>query len=233
MGKLGFRFVRVENGEVKSVYDDELMRSIGIKVFEQGYGLKFRSGTEYGIDLVLIDNPIIGAEGEDGSWLGDRWTDWFKSQRDIFNLGVNTLNIQNRKWHYWNLQELSDKEGSRRDWGKFDKGWNENFYFRLNAHGDQMCVVKAKSILSDSERKFALDRQVSNNTKPEDWICIPQEFVDTFNLQPSGEWVLNGEYHGPNKDECIFIHNEMKKLKTEEEKKRAVAAYYSTKKNKG
>ena len=72
---MAFRFVRFENGVLKSSYDDSLMRKISIEVFEKGMGLKFMTGTETGIDLVLINNPIFGAEGEDGSGAINEW--WF------------------------------------------------------------------------------------------------------------------------------------------------------------
>lgn len=214
---MAFRFVRFENGVLKSSYDDSLMRKISIEVFEKGMGLKFMTGTETGIDLVLINNPIFGAEGEDGSWNGDRWVG---NQRNIFKLNVNTLNIQDRKWHFWNLQELSEKPGAKRTWKKFDQGFNGNFYFRLNAQGDQMCVVDAETILDDKKRIFVLNEKVGNNDEKEDWICIPQEFVKTFNKQPDGDWVLNGTYHGPNQDECRKIWFELEKLKNEAIKKR-------------
>lgn len=214
---MAFKFIRIENGEVKSVYDDALMRNIGITVFDQAFGMKFKSGTETGIDLVLIDDPSVGAEGEDGSWDGDRWVG---GQKDIFNLGVGTLNIQDRKWHFWNLQELSEKPGAKRFWGKVTSGWNKNFYFRLNRQGDQMCIVDAETILDDNKRLFALNRKVSNNDEAEDWICIPEEYVKTYNLQPSGEWVLNGKYCGPDQEECKKIRYTLEKQKREYEKKR-------------
>lgn len=219
---MAFRFVRIENGVVKSVYDDALMRSIGIEVFLQAFNLRLKSGSKTGIDLVFVDDETAGAEGEDGSWDGDRW---IGRQKDIFNVGLSTLNLQDRKWHYWNLQELSEKKEAKKWWGKFDAGWNKNYYFRLNRQGDQMCIVPAEVILNEKKRIFVLNRKVSNNDEAEDWICIPEEFVLTYNKQPNGEWVLNGKYWGPNKEECDFIFFELKRLKREEEKKIAAEAY--------
>jgi len=210
---MAFRYTRIEEGKRKSSYDDHRMRSIAIDFYEKTLGLKFKGGGDFEIDLILIENPLVGSEGENASWSGDRWTG---DQRDIFNLGVNTLNIQNRKWHYWNLQELSDKPKNKYWYGKFDPGWNKNQYFRMNHQEDQICIVEAETILNDKKRIFALDRKVSNNSENEDWICIPQEFVRTFNKQPNGEWVENGKYCGLSHEErvkqrLLDLHKKMQK----------------------
>ena len=205
---MDFIYKRFENGQQKDSTDDSRMRAIGIEFFEQVKGLKFKNGTEMGIDLILIDNPIVGAEGENASWCGNRW---IGHQADLFKLGVNTLNIQDRKWHYWNLQELSLTEKAKYWYGKFDQGWNQNLYFRLNNQEDQMCIVTAETILDDKKRIFVMNRSVHNNpNKLEDWLCVKEEFVETYNKQPDGEWILNGKYWGPTNEECFEIWKKWK-----------------------
>jgi len=215
---MSFEYVRIEDGKVKKSTDDSRMRDIGIKFFEQAKGLKFENGTEKGIDLILSDNQIVGAEGENGkSWCGNRWTG---HQSDLFKIGRNTLNLEHRKWHYWNLQELSGKYKAKIWWGKHNPGWNMNWYFRLNNQEDQLVLVPASSILDEKKRTILLDRQVRNSDEPEDWICIFQEYVETWNKQPNGLWVLDGQYYGPSKDECFEMWMEEKRLKEEQKNKR-------------
>jgi hypothetical protein len=223
---MSFGYTRIEEGEVKSPYDDSRMRAVGIEFFEKAKGLKFRDGTEQGIDLILISNPDVGAEGENAKWHGDRWVD---RQANLFKQKFNTLNIQDRKWHYWNLQELSDKPKAKLWWGKHDPGWEENYYFRMNSEEDQICVVDGPTIHDSEKRVFVPNEKVGNSWKPEDWICVKQEFVETWNKQPNGIWELDGTYHGPNKSECDAIWIEEKRLKKEREKKRAVETYKNRK----
>lgn len=218
-------YKRFEEGVFKNGYDDSRMRRIAIDFFDKTLGLKFKNGTEMGIDLISIDETF-GAEGENASWHGDRW---LGGQCDIFNLGFKTLNIQHRKWHYWNLQELSEKSQAKQWWGKKDPGWNKNIYFRMNRQEDQICIVEADVILDDKKRTFALNRKVSNRSTPEDWICIKEEYVRTFNKQPDGTWVENGKYCGPSKEECNKLIREEYELKNKDAKKRAAEAYKRSK----
>jgi len=205
-------YVRNENGEKKSSYDDKRMRDIGIEFFKQVKGINFTHGTEQSIDLIGVDDWNMGAEGENGGWHGNRWD---SGQAYSHIKGIKTLNIQDRKWHYWNLQELSDKPKAKIWYGRYDLGYDKNWYFRLNAEEDQICLVSSSIILSNDEnkRKFVLNKWVNFGDYAEDWICIPEEFVETYNKQPDGQWVLNGKYWGPTKEECIAMYLEEKNLK--------------------
>lgn len=184
-------------------YDDTDMRIALIRALPEITGYRFKSGTRTGIDLVCCDEPEWGVEGERGSWDGDRWTNI--KQYDIFGLGVKTINIQQRKWHYWNLNDLTDKTPF---WnGKFDEGWDRNMYARINKQYDQICIVKAETILNSEKRIIVYNKKVSNSFQPEDWICIPEEYVETYNKQKNGVWVLstepNGNYIGLTYDEIL------------------------------
>lgn len=205
-------YERIENGEKKSPFNDKRMRDIAIEFFKQVKGINFTHGTEEGIDLIGVDDKDMGAEGENGGWCGNRWDN---GQADFLIKGTKTLNIQDRKWHYWNLQELSDKPKAKKWYGRHDPGWNKNWYFRLNTQEDQICLVSASTILSNDEnkRKFVLNRWANFGDYAEDWICILEEFVETYNKQPDGQWVLNGKYWGPTKEECTAMYLEEKKIK--------------------
>lgn len=195
MGR-NFNYIRIEDGKIKNSYEDDKMRNIFISLAETTLNEKYVLGTEYGIDCVREDNPMFGAEGENASWNGDRWV---SEQRDIFGLGVNTLNIQNWKWHYWGLQELSEKNKGK--YGVPHPGYENNIYFRINRQEDQICIADASVIRDYSKIKFALNRKVSNSEVLEDWICVPQQFVRTYNKQTNGLWLLDGPYCGPSQDE--------------------------------
>lgn len=212
-----FDYERFEDGQYKNKYDDRRMRQIAIEFFKKTFGLEFESGTEKGIDLVLISDPNVGAEGEDGRWNGNYWVSPLSFS---LRLAIRTLNIPHRKWKYWNLQEYSDKTEAKWSWGKFNLGWERSFYFRMNVQCDQIIVVEAKTILDDKKRLINLNIKVGNRKDPEDWFSFTEENCRTFNLQPDGEWVENGKYWGPDKEECDKIWSEEQRLKKEYEKKR-------------
>ena len=226
---MDFGYTRIEDGKIKNPYDDSRMRAMGIKFFEEAKGLKFKDGTPMGIDLILKSNPNIGAEGENAGWCGDRWEG---RQADLFNKGFNTLNIQDRKWHYWNLQEWSDKPKAKQWWGKHDPGWEDNYYFRINTQEDQICVVDGKTIHDRKKTEVVPNEKVGNSWKPEDWLCVRQEYVETWNLQPNGLWELNGKYHGPSNSECQKMWIDSQKVKKEKAKTRAVEVYKTKRKKK-
>lgn len=177
-------------------YNDDEMKDLFISFQLQVNNEEYIYGTTYGIDCVNKNNPMIGAEGERASWNGDRWK---SNQRDLFNIGVDTLNIQHSKWHYWGLQELSDK--NRYKYIIPHPGFEFNLYFRINRQQDQICIVEASTIRDFNKIKFVLNRKVSNSNIPEDWICVPKQFVKTYNLQHNGLWLLDGEYCGLTQDE--------------------------------
>jgi hypothetical protein len=190
-----FDYVRVEDGIKKDPYDDKKMKDTYIDFAKNTLGIQYEYGTTYGIDLIRTGYNY-GAEGENASYHGDRWTG---IQRNIFGLNFNTLNMQNSKWHYNGLQELSDKNS-----GKYlipHPGFEYNNYFRINLDYDQICIAEADVIRDFNKIKFVLNRKVSNSRGPEDWICIPEEYVKTYNKQLDGTWVLNGKYCGLSDDE--------------------------------
>lgn len=209
--KRNFRYIRINGKVIQDPFDDKDMRQLFILFAEKVLRLKFISGTQYGIDLVSVDDPTYGAEGENGSWNGDRWAG---NQQDIFNLGFSGLNIQNWKWFYFGLGELSE-----RNYGKYlisHPGHENNIYFRVNAQFDQICMVEASVIKDYNKIKFEFNRQVGNSDKPEDWIVIPKEYVRTFNKQPNGEWLENGPYCGPTQKELEDMENEYRQQRVKE-----------------
>lgn len=201
--KRKFRYIRINGKVIQDPFDDEDMRKLFISFAEKVLGLKFISGTKYGIDLVCVDDPSWGAEGENGSFQGDRWSG---NQQDIFNLGFAGLNMQNWKWFYFGLGELSERNTGK--WLTSHTGHDKNIYFRVNAQFDQICMVDASVIKDYSKIKFVFNRQVGNSDEPEDWIVIPKEFVRTFNKQPNGEWLENGPYCGPTQKELADMETE-------------------------
>ena len=81
--KRKFRYIRINGKVIQDPFDDEDMRQLFISFAEKVLGMKFISGTQFGIDLVSVDDPTYGAEGENGSFQGDRWVG---NQQDIFNI---------------------------------------------------------------------------------------------------------------------------------------------------
>jgi hypothetical protein len=191
-----FIYERIEDGVKKDKYNDLKMRETWIKFAEEVLGKKFIHGTEKGIDN-LFEDGTYGAEGENALWSGDRWV---SNQRDRFGLGINTLNMPNRKWFYFGLGELSEKNTFQYRIISH-VGFEKNIYYRFNAEMDQLIVVYSDTIRDFTKIKFAFDRKVNNSYEAEDWICIPQEFCFTYNKQRDGKWVLNGPYCGLTEEE--------------------------------
>jgi len=200
---------KVVDGKLYISWYDEHTRKIGIMFFSQIKGLEFKSGGKKTIDLELISNKLFGAEGESDGWDGDYW-EHYKSNK--FEKGWKSLNIPHRKFHYWNIQHLSTKHKAKKYWGEIDQGGDENFYFRINVRGDQLILVYPKTIHDREKSPFFPDEKVANSSEYEDWICVRQEFTETWNLQPNGVWELNGKYHGPTPEECPKIEKDRKNL---------------------
>ena len=197
------RFIPV--GKEKDPFNDEITRSDGSKALSQLLGHEYVDGERKGIDLKREDNASIGAEGEDGTWHGDRWE---AGQQDIFGIGIPTAQVEDRKWHYWNLQHLQNKEWNLYWIGKFDDGWMDNVYYRFNVQKDQIIIFPAEAILNSRKRIILKNRLVSNVTdpdKPEDWIVLAREHLITGNKQKDGTWTRD-PYCGPTQEEFKQIH---------------------------
>lgn len=198
---------KLVNGVLRPSYYDKHTRDLGIFFYKQVENLIFRHGTKEGIDLILESNPKVGAEGEGDSWDGNYW-DSYKS--DLFGFSFRTTNIPHRKFHYYNLQELSDKYQYFR--GVFNEGWLENWYFRVNHQEDQIISIPASTIHNRDMTHFKKDGKTHMSNVPEDWLCVEQQFSPTFNKQPNNIWLLNGPYHGPSVEEAIKIEIERERI---------------------
>jgi len=195
---MSFHYIREEDGHIKDQEDDEKMRDFFIDFGKQNLNIELLNGTKFGIDLIYKHNPIAGAEGEDAGYLGDRWTGF---QADLFGLGFNTLNIPHRKWFYWGYGHLSSKI---KPYNLITHpGFEDNMYFRVNLDYRQVCIVESSVIRDLNKIKFVYDRKVSNGKEKEDWICVPQEYVKTYNKNLNGIWVLNGDYETLNPQERL------------------------------
>ncbi len=219
---MSFNYIRKnKKGEVISSYDDSELREIAKLALFLIFGVVYEDGDFMKIDLVQKENRKVGAEGEDTSYDGDKWV---SGQNDVLHLGYDNQVIEHRKWHYWNLQHLSNKAKARYWWGKFDEGWMENIYFRLNRQGDQLIIILASTILDPEKRRIEKNRMVSTSREPEDWFVFKREDVLTYNKQPDGSWELNGKYWGPDIQEC----EEIQRIREEMGRKRAIEVYKQT-----
>ena len=221
-----FDYLKMEDGEFKSGFDDYKSRTVAIEVFKQVFGIELTYGTKFGIDLIGLYDDSYGAEGEDARYDGDIRV---SHMSNIFKLEYRTLNIPHRKFHYWNLQYLSDKPKCKMYEGTFIIG-KKYYYYRLNYQMDQMCVIDYETIIKYGEKFFVQNRIVGNKGIPEDWLCFPLEYVKIINKQINGDWTF-GEYCGPNQKECEKIHAEREKLINKLSSKRAQEVYINSQKN--
>ncbi len=216
MGDLNLTF-KLVNGVLMPSYYDDHTRDLGIVFYKQVEDLDFVYGTRKGIDLVLKSNPKVGAEGEGDTWDGNYWE---SHKSDKFGFPFRTTNLPHRKFHYYNLQKLSDKIEYFKD--TFNEGWLENWYFRVNHQEDQIISIPASTIHNRDMTHFKKDGKTKTSNLLEDWLCVEQQFSPTFNKQPNGIWLLNGPYHGPTAEEAIKITAERKRIMMEMEKELAM-----------
>jgi hypothetical protein len=209
MGNLKDRFDI--NGQKIDQYNDSEMRNELVISLEKITGGQYISTTisQYDFDITDINNPNIMYEGEWGiSWKGERWTQ--SNQSDLFNTGFNTLNIPERKFYAWGYPSRRHPEYINR----YKPNLNVH-YVRANSDFSQICIIESDIIRNPNNVFFVYDKMVGNSTKLEDWICIKEELVKTYNLQPNGLWLLstgqNGDYHQRNRIKELKELAELKK----------------------
>jgi len=158
-------------------YDDKSSREFIKNIFEHDFGIKLKDGKYKKIDLVEIENDLFGVEVEHGHWEGDLWTNDQYSW--LANLGFRTVNIPIRKERYWK----DDVDGSPNLSAK------HNIFVRTNIDFTQFIIIRPETI-RNPDKAYRTRFLPNNNDVEEDWLSFKKEDVETYNLQPNGEFIL-------------------------------------------
>jgi hypothetical protein len=161
-------------------FDDTLVRNAVIEFFKKRVNLKLKSNeVEKKIDLLSVDDPLLGVEVEHGKWNGNFW-DVDSYSLELTGLNYRTINIPARKEKYWKDVNLY--------YGKevVNPSSKKNIFVRTNKDFTQFIVIRPETI-KDSKKLIRTSFQPNNSNEVEDWLSFRNENVETYDL-------LNGEY---------------------------------------
>lgn len=161
-------------------FDDTLVRNASIEFFKKRFNTKLKSNDElYKIDLLGIDDSLLGVEVEHGKWNGNFW-DVDSYSLDLTGLNYRTINIPSRKEKYWKDNNLYFKKDVVNPSSK------KNIFVRTNKYFTQFIVIRPETV-RDSKKLIRTSFQPNNSNEVEDWLSFRNEHVETYDL-------LNGEY---------------------------------------
>jgi len=161
-------------------FDDTLVRNASIEFFKKRFNIKLKSNDElYKIDLLGINDSLLGVEVEHGKWNGNFW-DVDSYSLDLTGLDYRTINIPIRKEKYWKDLNLYYKKEIP------NPSSEKNIFVRTNKDFTQFVVIRPETI-RDSKKLIRTSFQPNNSDQIEDWISFRNEHVETYDL-------LNGEY---------------------------------------
>jgi hypothetical protein len=161
-------------------FDDTLVRNSSIEFFKKRFNIKLKSNDElYKIDLLGIDDSLLGVEVEHGKWNGNFW-DVDSYSLDLTGLNYRTINIPSRKEKYWKDNNLHFKKDVVNPSSK------KNIFVRTNKDFTQFIVIRPETV-RDSKKLIRTSFQPNNSNEVEDWLSFRNEHVETYDL-------LNGEY---------------------------------------
>ena len=161
-------------------FDDTLVRNSSIEFFKKRFNIKLKSNDElYKIDLLGINDSLLGVEVEHGKWNGN-FRDVDSYSLDLTGLNYRTINIPSRKEKYWKDNNLHFKKDVVNPSSK------KNIFVRTNKDFTQFIVIRPETV-RDSKKLIRTSFQPNNSNEVEDWLSFRNEHVETYDL-------LNGEY---------------------------------------
>jgi hypothetical protein len=163
-------------------FDDTLVRNAVIEFFKKRFNVKLKSNeVEKKIDLLGVEDELLGVEVEHGKWNGNFW-DVDSYSLNLTGLNYRTINIPIRKEKYWKDVNLY--------YGKeiTNPSSKKNIFVRTNKDFTQFIVIRPETI-RDSKKLIRTSFQPNNSNEIEDWISFRNEHVETYDLL-YGEYVL-------------------------------------------
>ena len=163
-------------------FDDTLVRNAVIEFFKKRFNVNLKSNeVEKKIDLLGIDDELLGVEVEHGKWNGNFWNVDSYSL-NLTGLSYRTINIPIRKEKYWKDVNLYYGKEIQNPSSK------KNIFVRTNKDFTQFIVIRPETI-RDSKKLIRTSFQPNNSDEIEDWISFRNEHVETYDLL-SGEYVI-------------------------------------------
>lgn len=186
-----------EEGNEINLYKDEHDRDVVSEAIYQYTGIKCVSNPKlYGPDVLSASPHKLYEIRRFDELSGDIQQKGNRST-DIFGLGYNTINLEDRKFYMWDIHALLRPENDRRMLHNRDKGI-EIDYAVINSDKNQIILVP-DAVIRDPSKSELKRREYTSRTKyPEDFLCFKLEYCIILNLQLDGKWVdsrlPNGKY---------------------------------------
>ena len=165
----------------RTSYDDTLVREFIIKFCDEKWSMKLKSNDElYKIDLVGVDDLLLGVEVEHGKWEGNFW------ENDNYSLiseqKFRTINIPGRKEKYFL------PENTVRSKVTDNLSYQKNIFMRTNKDFTQVIVIRSNTV-RDKNKMVRTRFQPKNSNEVENWLSFRREDVETYTLI-NGTFVL-------------------------------------------
>jgi hypothetical protein len=165
---------------IPAKFNDTLIRNAVIDFFKQRFRVNLKHNDIHNrIDLVGVNDPLLGVEVEHGKWNGNFW------ENDIYSLiseqKYRTVNIPARKEKYWKDEFLYYKKLVE------NKSSTKNIFVRSNVDFTQFILIRPQ-VIRDSKKLIRSRFKPSNTNEVEDWLSFKKEDVETYDLK-------NGRYY--------------------------------------
>jgi hypothetical protein len=162
-------------------YDDTIVRNFIINFCLEQWGLKLKSNDElYKIDLLGVDDSLLGVEVEHGKWKNNFWED--DNYSLISGQNFRTVNIPARKEKYW----LESFENRKKIINNLSH--EKNIFMRTNKDFTQVIVIRSETI-KNPKKCLRTKFQPKNSDEVENWLSFRYEDIETYNLI-DGKFVL-------------------------------------------
>jgi hypothetical protein len=159
---------------IPAKFNDTLIRNAVIDFFDRKFNIRLKHNEKHNrIDLVGIDDPLLGVEVEHGKWMGNLWdndTYSFISEQEF-----RTANIPARKEKYW-LDEYIYYNKL-----KSNPSSTKNIFVRSNADFTQFILIRPETI-RDQNKLHRTSFKPRNTNEIEDWLSFKREDVETYDL---------------------------------------------------
>jgi hypothetical protein len=166
----------------RSSYDDTPVRNFIVNFCLEQWGIKLKSNDElYKIDLLGIDDPLLGVEVEHGKWKNNFWQD--DSYSLISGQKCRTVNIPARKEKYW----LENFVVRKKEYN--NPSHDKNIFMRTNKDFSQIIVIRPETI-KNPKKLIRTKFQPKNSNEVEKWLSFRREDVETYNLV-KGKYILD------------------------------------------
>lgn len=186
-----------EYGNKINQYDDEHDRDVVSEALYQYTGIKCISNPElYGTDVLSASPSKLYEIRRFDKLSGDIEKKGNRST-DIFGLGYNTVNLEDRKFYKWDIHAILRPENDKRMPYNKDKGI-ETDYVVINSDKNQIIIVPDAVIRDPSKSEPKYREYTSKTEYAEYFLCFKLEYCIILNLQLNGQWVdsrlPNGKY---------------------------------------